>query len=78
MRAYATSGTYFADYTLVELEERGGGRFLRPNRSELVNVDHIERIEGTGDGSATLTLSEGTSVHVSRRRASEVRRLLQA
>ncbi len=78
LRAHATTGTYFADYTLVELEERGGGRFLRPNRSELVNVAHIERIESTGDGSATLTLSEGTSVHVSRRRASEVRRLLQA
>jgi DNA-binding LytR/AlgR family response regulator len=76
--AHSAAGRFFADYPLAELEDRGAGSFLRPNRSELVNVEHIHRIESNGDGSATLTLSDGTSVHVSRRRAADVRRALQA
>lgn len=76
--AHTADGRFFADYALAELEERGGGSFLRPNRSELVNVEHIHRIESNGDGSATLMLAGGTSVHVSRRRAAEVKRALQA
>jgi DNA-binding LytR/AlgR family response regulator len=77
VRAHAASGTYFADYTLAELDDRGIGAFLRPNRSELVNFDHIHKIETGSDGSTTLVLSDGTTVHVSRRRAAEVKRALQ-
>jgi DNA-binding LytR/AlgR family response regulator len=73
-----TAGAAFStDYTLTELEQRTAGAFIRPNRSELLNVDRIVRIESGGDGSAELTLAGGERVHVSRRRAAEVRRVLQ-
>jgi len=66
------------DYTLTELEERLGSGFVRVSRSELVNVDHITRFEPLSDGSAELTLSDRTVVRVSRRRAPQVRRVLEA
>lgn len=78
VRAHATAGTFFTDYPLSELEARTAGRFVRPNRSELVNLECVQRVESNGDGSATLTLADGTSVHVSRRRAADVKRTLEA
>lgn len=77
VRAHATSGSYFTDYSLSELEARSAGSFVRPNRSELVSIDGIQRIESNGDGSATLTLIDGATIHVSRRRAAEVKRVLE-
>ena len=60
------------DYTLAELEERAGEAFVRASRGELVNAEAVERIVRNGDGSATLGLRGGATVHVSRRRAPEV------
>jgi DNA-binding LytR/AlgR family response regulator len=60
------------DYTLAELEERAGDAFVRASRGELVNAEAVERIVRNGDGSATLGLRGGVTVHVSRRRAAEV------
>ncbi|HET7230293.1 MAG TPA: response regulator [Longimicrobium sp.] len=60
------------DYTLAELEERAGTAFVRASRGELVNAEAVERIVRNGDGSATLGLRGGATVHVSRRRAPEV------
>ena len=40
-------------------------------------MDRIDRLVSNGDGSATLTLTDGTLVHVRRRRAADVRRSLQ-
>jgi two-component system LytT family response regulator len=60
------------DYTLAELEERAGDAFVRASRGELVNAEAVERIARNGDGSATLGLRGGATVHVSRRRAPEV------
>jgi DNA-binding LytR/AlgR family response regulator len=77
VRARTESGEYVTDYTLADLEHRLGGAFTRPNRSELVNVSRIDRITSNGDGSATLTLKDGTPIHVTRRRAAEVRRQLE-
>ena len=74
--AHTTAGSPIADYTLAELEARFAGAFVRASRSELVNVSHVDRIAGNGDGSATLTLSDRTEVHVSRRRAAEVKGVL--
>jgi DNA-binding LytR/AlgR family response regulator len=65
------------DYTLNELEDRLATGFIRTSRSDLVQIDRIERIVSDGDGSATLTLADGASVHVSRRRAADVRRALE-
>jgi DNA-binding LytR/AlgR family response regulator len=74
---FTADAAFSTDYTLTELEQRTAGAFIRPNRSELLNVDRIVRIESGGDGSAELTLAGGERVHVSRRRAAEVRRVLQ-
>ncbi len=70
------AGEHATDYTLSELEDRTSGAFVRPNRSELVNIDHIVSIASNGDGSATLTVSDGSTVHVTRRRAAAIRRTL--
>ena len=64
-------------YTLNELEARLAGTFVRASRGVLVNVDRIDRIASNGDGSATLTLAGGATVHVTRRRAADVRRALE-
>jgi DNA-binding LytR/AlgR family response regulator len=37
----------------------------------------VEKITTNGDGSATLTLADGSAVRVSRRRAAEVRARLE-
>ncbi len=76
--AHTRAGAYPTDYTLAELEHRTGGAFARVNRGELVNLEHVARIDSDGDGSATVTLADGSAVHVSRRRSAEVRRLLEA
>ena len=60
------------DYTLAELEERAGEAFVRASRGELVNAEAVERIVRNGDGSATLGMRGGATVHVSRRRAPDV------
>jgi DNA-binding LytR/AlgR family response regulator len=41
-----------------------------------VSIDRIERIKSNGDGSASITLSDGTVAHVTRRRAAEVKKAL--
>lgn len=74
--ARTAEGEFLTDYTLSDLEERLGSSFVRPNRSELVNLDRVERIASNGDGSATLGLSDGSTVHVTRRRAAGVREVL--
>ena len=75
--AHTPAGTRLTDYTLNELEIRTNGRFVRASRRELVNLAHVQRVVGTGDGSLTLVLSDGSSVRVSRRRAAAVKQLLK-
>ncbi|MCZ6917339.1 MAG: LytTR family DNA-binding domain-containing protein [Gemmatimonadetes bacterium] len=77
VRARTEGADYPTDYTLADLEDRLGAAFIRPNRAELVNVAQIDRIASNGDGSATITLRDGTTVHVTRRRAAEVRKILE-
>ena len=74
--AHTAGGTPLTDYTLTELEVRTGGQFVRTSRAELVNLAHIDRLASNGDGSLTLTLTTGTAVRVSRRRAADVRRVI--
>lgn len=76
--AHLTAGTkHLTDYTLAELESRAGDAFVRVSRADLVRVDAVARITRNGDGSATLGLSDGSVVHVSRRRAGDVWALLE-
>ena len=56
----------------LNLLELNGDAFVRASRGELVNAEAVERIVRNGDGSATLGLRGGATVHVSRRRAAEV------
>jgi len=82
---YANDGAVWAhqiaedqivDYTLSDLEKRMGKGFLRTSRSELVNASFVQRITSDGDGSATLHMTNGASIHVSRRRAAGVKEQL--
>jgi len=75
--AVTASGRHLTDYTLNELETRLSGGFTRVSRADLVQIDRIDKVTSNGDGSATLTLTDGAVVHVSRRRAGDVRRSLQ-
>ncbi|MGH7469028.1 MAG: LytR/AlgR family response regulator transcription factor [Longimicrobiales bacterium] len=75
--AHTGSARFSCDYTLNELEQRTGGAFVRVSRAELINVERIQHIESAGDGLAMLTLADGNRVQVSRRRVSDVRRVLE-
>lgn len=75
--ADTAAGSAATDYTLNELDARMRGTFLRVSRAELVSVAHVQGLASNGDGSATLTLSSGAAVHVSRRRAGAIREALR-
>jgi DNA-binding LytR/AlgR family response regulator len=74
--ARTSEGLAGTDYTLNELEARTSGTFIRVNRSSLVNLSHLSEIRSNGDGSATVSLDDGTALRVSRRRATSVRSAL--
>lgn len=72
-RAHTSERDHLVDHTMTELEERTAGTHVRTNRSELVHREHVVRIvPDAGGGGATVTLSDGTEVRVSRRRKSGV------
>jgi DNA-binding LytR/AlgR family response regulator len=75
--AHTPASRPIVDYTLADLELRLGTQFLRVSRADLVNTAHVVRITGNGDGSATLEVTGGAAIHVSRRRAGDVRRALE-
>jgi two-component system response regulator AlgR len=77
VRAITARESAVTDYTLAELETRLGSDFVRVSRADLVHIAHVARVLGNGDGSATLEMRDGTRVHVSRRRAADVRRALE-
>jgi DNA-binding LytR/AlgR family response regulator len=77
VRAHTAAGAHVTDYTLNELEVKTGGAFLRTSRADLVNVAEVAGTTSNGDGSATLTLSDGAAIRVSRRRAASVRERLE-
>jgi DNA-binding LytR/AlgR family response regulator len=78
--AFAHTGDdrFLTDYTLAEIEARTGALFVRASRGELVNIECITGVSGLRDGSATLTLTNGARVRVSRRRAAAVRTALES
>lgn len=70
--------SHFVRYTLAAAERiLAPYRFLRVHRGALVNPLAIESRESTGDGRATLTLREGVTLHVSRRRWPALREHLE-
>jgi DNA-binding LytR/AlgR family response regulator len=75
--AHTATGSHVTDYTLNELELKTGGAFVRTSRADLVNLAEISKTASNGDGSATLTLKDGSAIRVSRRRAAAVRERLK-
>lgn len=75
--AVTAAARFLTDYTLQELETRLAPTFVRASRAALINIDRVDRLVSNGDGSATVTLVDGSAVHVSRRRAAAVRKSLE-
>lgn len=76
--AETANGRFLTDYTIAELERRAGSTFVRANRGDLVNIEHVLRISASPEGTGELELAGGTRVGVSRRRLSDVRKALEA
>ena len=75
--AHTATARFVVDYTLDELEARSGSAFIRCSRSDLIQLDRITRFAPNTDGSAEVTLDDGTRVRVSRRRTPELRRAME-
>jgi two-component system LytT family response regulator len=75
--AHTATGRFVVDYTLDELEARSGPAFVRCSRSDLIQLDRVARFAPNADGSAEVTLDDGTRVRVSRRRTPELRRAME-
>jgi len=77
VRALTAAGEFLTDYTLSDLDTRTGARFIRTSRAELVNMDHVARVETAASGTLTLRLSNARLVSVSRRRIADVKAALE-
>ena len=68
---------FLTDKTIGELEEmlKGGG-FLRVNRSDLVNLEHVREMAPWTSGTWRLTLSSGAELSVSRDRIPNLKTLV--
>lgn len=68
---------FLTDKTIGELEEmlKGGG-FLRINRSDLVNLEHVREMAPWTSGTWRLTLSSGAELSVSRDRVRNLKTLV--
>lgn len=75
--AHTAQARFATTYNLGELERRLGSAFVRTSRAELVAIEHVMRVESLPEGGLLLKLGNGQVVRVSRRRAAEVRRLLE-
>lgn len=63
--------------TLGSMEERLPDRlFMRANRSQLINLDHIESVEPWFSGSIKVKLAGGQEIEFSRRQAQDLRERL--
>jgi two-component system, LytTR family, response regulator len=76
--AVTAAASFAADDSLRLLERRLAGLYVRIGRADLVSIAHVDRLASNGDGSATITMKDGTTVRVSRRRAAGVKRALEA
>lgn len=76
-KIFSRQESHLAKISLRKIESLAPpGQLVRVHRRFLVNPARISRLESNGEGEAKLTLREGTSIPVSRRRKSEVERVL--
>lgn len=74
-RVHAAGKSYLVSRTLKELEARlDPDRFVRLHRSALVQASHIREVVPQGSSRFGVTLSDGTTVVVSRTRAPELKK----
>jgi two-component system LytT family response regulator len=68
VRIHARSGAYRLRTAIAALERRlDPARFVRINRSEIVNADRIRELEPAGHGDLTVRLAGGYRTRLSRR-----------
>lgn len=72
-----TSERFLIDRTIGELEElmKGAG-FVRVNRSELVNLEHVREMAPWTSGTWRITLAGGVELSVSRERVRQLKALV--
>lgn len=76
-RVFAGARSYLVGRTLKEIEGRlDPQRFVRIHRSVIIHLAHVRDVTPKGGSRFTLSLSDGTSVIVSRSRGAELRRLM--
>jgi two-component system, LytTR family, response regulator len=67
VRLHVSGGSHLHRMALSDLAARlDRARFIRVQRSEIVNVDHIASLEPAGHGDAVVHLRDGTEVVASR------------
>lgn len=79
VKVKTSAGVYRTDYSMVDLEERLPGSFLRVHRSVIVNRFKITEVEPLFKGSYMLILGDRdrTEIQVSERQSKFVRELLE-
>lgn len=77
VRLHSRDGSYLLRSPISVLEQRWrAGRFLRIHRSVLVNLAHIREVH-SNDGRASVVMTSGRTLPVSRRQARELRAALR-
>jgi two-component system, LytTR family, response regulator len=72
-RVHTAGGHYWMQPTLNDLEARlDPARFFRVSRAAIVAIEAIREVQPYPGGNGTLTLTNGTSIEVSRRRLADL------
>jgi two-component system LytT family response regulator len=72
---YARGKRHIMSLRLGQLEDwLPDPQFLRVHRSHIVNLDHVERMEGLDDARFDVHMKSGTTIRASRARSQEIRR----
>lgn len=77
MNLHADGRVYPIRQTMAQLEKRLADRpFVRVHRSFLVNLDHIQTLTPLESGDATIEMSDGSSLRLSRRYRENLKNML--
>lgn len=74
---YTRKGRFLADKSLNHYEEKlGRDGFFRTNRASLVNLNHIVGLHKTFKGGFYVELADGSTVQLSRRKATALKKII--
>lgn len=69
--------TYFTKLRIYELEERlPRNKFIKISRSEIVNLDYVEKLDLSFTGTIALKMKDGKVTYVSRRDIKKFKEIL--